>query len=111
MVYELADYRNSLSAVIPARVISRAPSAELAPNQSDQDRLPPYELLDAIITGVMEQGYSEDQFLQMGYDQEAVKLTLKLIRATEYKRKQAPIGSKISPRAFGKDWRYPITRG
>ena len=105
MVYELADYRNSLSAVIPARVISRAPSAELAPNQSDQDRLPPYELLDAIITGVMEQGYSEDQFLQMGYDQEAVKLTLKLIRATEYKRKQAPIGSKISPRAFGKDWR------
>lgn len=108
-VYELAYYRNTLSPVIPERVLTRAPSAELAPNQTDQDRLPAYEILDAIITGYMEQGLSKAQLLAMGYPEAAVHQTIRLIHANEYKRQQAPPGTKISSRAFGKDWRYPIT--
>ncbi len=110
MVYELAYYRNTLSPVIPLRVLTRAPSAELAPNQTDQDRLPEYGVLDAIITGYMEQGLSQAQLLSMGYAEKAVIQTINMIRSNEYKRKQAPLGTKISPRAFGKDWRYPITK-
>ena len=108
-VYELAYYRNMLSPVIPQRVLTRPPSAELAPNQTDQDRLPEYDILDAIITGYMEKGLSSEQLLAMGYPEDAVKQTIRLIRFNEYKRQQAPLGTKISPRAFGKDWRYPIT--
>ena len=111
MVYELAYYRNTLSPVIPLRVLTRAPSAELAPNQTDQDRLPEYDVLDAIIAGYMEEGLTQAQLLSMGYGEEAVIQTINMIRFNEYKRKQAPLGTKISPRAFGKDWRYPITRG
>lgn len=110
MVYELAYYRNTVSPVIPDRVLTRAPSAELAPNQTDQDRLPEYAVLDAIIAGYMEQGLSQTQLLSLGYAEEAVLQTITMICANEYKRHQAPIGTKISPRAFGKDWRYPITQ-
>ncbi len=109
MVYELADYRNHLTPIIPNRVLSRAPSAELAPDQTDQDRLPEYDVLDAIIVGYMEQGLSQEQLLTM-YPQTAVLQTLQLIRHNEYKRHQAPPGTKISPCAFGRDWRYPITQ-
>ena len=111
LVYELAHYRNTVAPIIPDRVLTRAPSAELAPNQTDQDRLPEYGVLDAIIAGYMEQGLSQAQLLNQGHPAEAVIQTINLIRANEYKRHQAPIGTKISPRAFGKDWRYPITQG
>lgn len=110
MVYELAHYRNTLSPVIPERVLTRAPSAELAPNQTDQDRLPDYAILDAIITGYMEQGLSQVQLLARGYPETDVLHIIKLLRFNEYKRRQAPLGTKISPRSFGRDWRYPISQ-
>ena len=110
LVYELAYYRNTLSPVIPVRVLTRAPSAELAPNQTDQDRLPDYDILDKIITGYMELNLSQIQLLAMGYPETAVIQTIRLIVYNEYKRQQAPPGTKISPRAFGRDWRYPITQ-
>lgn len=109
MVYELAYYRNTLSLVIPDRVLTRAPSAELAPNQTDQDRLPDYAILDAIITEYMEQGLSQVQLLARGYPEADVLQIITLLRFNEYKRRQAPPGTKISPRSFGRDWRYPIT--
>lgn len=109
-VYELAYYRNTLSPIIPLRVLTRAPSAELAPNQTDQDRLPDYDVLDKIITGYMEHNLSQIQLLAMGYPEAAVIQTIRLIIYNEYKRQQAPPGTKISPRAFGRDWRYPITQ-
>ncbi len=109
-VYELAYYRNQQSAVIPERVLTRAPSAELAPNQTDQDSLPAYEILDAIIVGHMEQGLSFQQLVASGHPIDAVKQTLRLIKRNEYKRHQAPPGPKITSRAFGRDWRYPITQ-
>lgn len=110
LVYELAYYRNTLSPVIPMRVLTRAPSAELALNQTDQDRLPDYDMLDKIITGYMELNLSQIQLLAMGYPEAAVIQTIRLIVYNEYKRQQAPPGTKISPRAFGRDWRYPITQ-
>lgn len=110
LVYELAHYRNTLSPVIPTRVLTRAPSAELAPNQTDQDRLPDYAVLDAIITGYMEENLSLTELLALGYPKETVMQTIRLILFNEYKRQQAPPGTKISPRAFGRDWRYPITQ-
>ena len=110
LVYELAHYRNGLSPVIPRRVLTRAPSAELAPNQTDQDSLPEYDILDAIIHGYMEQNLSQEQLLALGYPEETVRKTIDLIRNNEYKRHQSPPGTKITPRAFGKDWRYPITQ-
>lgn len=109
LVYELAHYRNTLSPCIPIRVLTRAPSAELAPNQTDQDRLPDYAILDKIIIGYMENNLSRTQLLALGYPKEAVDQTIRLILCNEYKRQQAPPGTKISPRAFGRDWRYPIT--
>ncbi|PJD90656.1 MAG: NAD+ synthase [Legionella sp.] len=109
-VYELAYYRNQHAEVIPERVLTRAPSAELAPNQTDQDSLPAYEVLDAIIVGYMEHGLSCEQLVALGHPIEAVQQTLRLIKRNEYKRQQAPPGPKISSRAFGRDWRYPITQ-
>lgn len=109
-VYELAYYRNTLSSIIPQRVLTRAPSAELAPNQTDQDRLPDYKILDAIISGYVEQNLSQEQLLTMGYPKDAVLKTIHMIHSNEFKRRQAPPGTKISPRAFGKDWRYPLTQ-
>lgn len=110
-VYALAKYRNSLSAVIPERVITRAPSAELRENQTDQDSLPEYLILDGIISGYMEQNLSPQVLVEQGFKPEDVNKVISLIKRNEYKRKQAAPGIKISPIAFGKDWRYPITNG
>ncbi|TAL60783.1 MAG: NAD+ synthase [Legionella sp.] len=110
-VYALAKYRNSLSAVIPERVITRAPSAELRSNQTDQDSLPDYAVLDAILVAYMEDEMTPEQIIQQGFKPEVVQQIIKLIRRNEYKRRQAAPGIKISAIAFGKDWRYPITNG
>lgn len=110
-VYELAHYRNSIAPVIPSRVISRAPSAELAPNQTDQDSLPAYDILDGIIQAYMEQNQDETAIIAQGFNAEEVRRVIQLIKRNEYKRRQSAPGPKISPRAFGKEWRYPISCG
>jgi NAD+ synthase (glutamine-hydrolysing) len=111
LVYRLAYWRNSQGQVIPQRVIDRPPSAELRPEQTDQDTLPPYEVLDAVVERYMERDMSAEQIAGMGYDMGAVKQVVRLIQQNEYKRRQAPPGVRITPRGFGKDWRYPITSG
>lgn len=111
LVYALAKYRNSLSRVIPERIIERPPSAELAPQQLDQDSLPPYEILDRILELFIEQDRSRDEIIARGFDKETVFEVIKLVFRSEYKRRQAPPGIRISQRAFGKDRRYPITSG
>ena len=108
-VYALAAYRNSLSQVIPERVITRAPSAELAENQTDQDSLPPYPLLDAIIQAYVEHNQDAEAIILQGLPAEIVNNVIGLIKRNEHKRRQAPPGPKVSPRAFSRDWRYPIT--
>jgi NAD+ synthase/NAD+ synthase (glutamine-hydrolysing) len=108
-VYRLAYWRNSRGLVIPQRVIDRAPSAELAAGQVDQDTLPPYEVLDAVVERYMERDMAPEQIAGAGYDLETVRRVVRMIQANEYKRRQAPPGVRITPRAFGKDWRYPIT--
>lgn len=110
MVFALARYRNSLSAVIPERVISRPPSAELAPNQKDEDSLPPYPILDAIIQRYVEFDDSAEAIVAAGYSADAVYQVVRLIDRNEYKRRQAPEGVRISPRGFGRDRRYPLTQ-
>jgi len=112
MVYRLCDYRNNLARVIPQRVLDRPPSAELRPDQLDQDSLPPYDVLDLIIELYVEQDYSITQLVdETGFDQEIVKKIVRLVKLNEYKRRQAPPGVRISQRAFGRDRRYPITSG
>ena len=111
LVYRLARWRNEQSPVIPQRVIDRAPSAELRPDQKDQDSLPPYEVLDAVVERYMERDMSAEQIAGAGFDLAAVHEVMRLIRAAEYKRRQSPPGVRITPRSFGKDWRYPITSG
>jgi NAD+ synthetase len=111
LVYRLANWRNSRARVIPQRVIDRPPSAELRPGQTDQDSLPPYEVLDAVVERYMERDMAPEAIMALGYDAEAVRRVVHLIRVNEYKRRQAPPGIRITPRAFGKDWRYPITSG
>ncbi|MFC3907807.1 NAD+ synthase [Legionella dresdenensis] len=110
-VYQLARYRNSVSPVIPERVITRAPSAELAENQKDQDSLPEYDVLDAIIVDYMEKNVSAEDIIAKGYNSSDVTRVIQLIKRNEYKRRQAAPGVKVSPRAFGRDWRLPITSG
>lgn len=110
-VYALARYRNRLSPVIPERVITRAPSAELAENQTDQDSLPEYEILDAIIKAYMENNSAAEEIIREGYAATDVNKVIRLIKRNEYKRRQAAPGVKISQRAFGRDWRCPITSG
>ena len=109
MVYRLARYRNSLSPVIPQRILTRAPSAELKPDQTDQDTLPPYEVLDAIIEAYMERDLSPRQIVALGYAEDDVRRTVAMLKRSEYKRRQAPVGIRVTKRGFGKDWRYPIT--
>jgi NAD+ synthase (glutamine-hydrolysing) len=109
LVYSVARYRNTLSPVIPERILTRAPSAELRANQTDQDSLPPYETLDAIIHLYMEQGASIEEILESGLPETEVRRVVGMIQASEYKRRQAPVGIRITHRAFGRDWRYPIT--
>jgi NAD+ synthase (glutamine-hydrolysing) len=110
-VYELARYRNTLSAAIPERVISRPPSAELRPGQSDQDSLPPYEVLDQVLERYIEQDWSVARIIEDGFDADMVKRVARLVLLSEYKRRQAPPGVRITHRAFGRDRRYPITSG
>ncbi len=109
LVYKLAEYRNSLSKVIPTRIITRAPSAELRANQTDQDSLPPYEILDAIMQAYVEEDISRDKIIKLGFTEKDVNRVTNLIDHNEYKRRQAPVGVRITQRGFGKDRRYPIT--
>ena len=109
LVYKLCSYRNSVAPVIPERILTRAPSAELRPDQTDQDSLPPYELLDAIVEGYMEQNQSIASLIERGFDEASVRKITRLIKLNEYKRRQAPPGVRVTTRAFGRDWRYPIT--
>ena len=111
LVYDLARYRNSLGQVIPERVITRAPSAELRPNQKDSDSLPDYDILDAILAAFIEDDLSVAQIVERGFDRATVIRVLEMVKRNEYKRRQAPPGIRISRRAFGRDWRYPITSG
>ena len=111
MVYELARYRNSLagSELIPSAIIEKTPSAELRPEQKDTDNLPQYDLLDPVLTAYVEEDKSVEQIIAMGIDEEVVKKAARLVDTSEYKRRQAPPGIKITPRAFGRDRRLPIT--
>ncbi|WP_041296143.1 NAD+ synthase [Kangiella koreensis] len=111
MVYRLARYRNTVSQVIPERVITRPPSAELAPDQKDEDNLPPYDILDAILEAYVEQDKSLDDIIALGHDEEVVRRVIRLVDINEHKRRQAPPGIRITQRAFGRDRRYPITSG
>jgi len=108
-VYELAQYRNSISPVIPESVLTKPPSAELKPDQKDEDELLPYPILDEIIYLYVEEDLSPSEIVKMGFDSESVKKVIRMIDRNEYKRRQAPIGIKITERAFGKDRRMPIT--
>ncbi len=111
LVYKLSEYRNSLSPVIPQRVLTRPPSAELAPDQVDEDSLPPYSVLDPILEMYVEQDKSAEQIIAAGFKREDVERALSLVDRNEYKRRQAPPGIRITPRAFGRDRRYPISSG
>jgi NAD+ synthase (glutamine-hydrolysing) len=120
LVYRLAAWRNqqasvradgSLGPVIPERIITRPPSAELRPDQTDQDSLPPYELLDAILARYMEEDQGIEEIVAAGFDRADVERVTRLIKLNEYKRRQSPVGIRITHRAFGRDWRYPITSG
>jgi len=118
LVYRLAEWRNqqptrradgSIGPVIPQRIITRAPSAELRPDQTDQDSLPPYAVLDAILARYMEEDLGIDEIVAAGFARADVERVTRLIKVNEYKRRQAPVGIRITHRAFGRDWRYPIT--
>jgi NAD+ synthetase len=109
LVWRLARYRNTLGEVIPQNIITRAPSAELRPDQTDQDSLPPYEVLDAIMEAYMEHNRSPREIVALGHAPADVKRVVELIRKCEYKRRQAPPGVRVTFRGLGKDWRYPIT--
>ncbi|EWH12168.1 NAD synthetase [Catenovulum agarivorans DS-2] len=111
MVYKLANYRNTLGKVIPERVITRPPSAELAPDQVDQDSLPPYDDLDAILEAYVENDLSIADIVSLGYEEAVVRKVVRLVDINEYKRRQSAIGPKVTQRNFGKDRRYPITSG
>ena len=119
-VFALARWRNAArpvgargpaGAVMPERVITKPPSAELKPNQTDQDSLPPYDVLDAILAGLVEGEESVDALVARGFERATVLRVWRLLDRAEYKRRQAPPGVKITARAFGRDRRYPITNG
>jgi NAD+ synthase (glutamine-hydrolysing) len=111
LVYRLARYRNTVSKVIPDRVLTRSPSAELRANQKDSDSLPDYAVLDPILEAFIENDLSVAEITDRGFDRDVVVRVLELVKRNEYKRRQAPPGIRISSRAFGRDWRYPITSG
>jgi len=111
MVFRLARYRNDLSPVIPDRILIRPPSAELRLEQKDTDSLPPYDVLDPILRAFIEEDCSVDEIVARGFDREIVGRVLGMVKRNEYKRRQAPPGVRVSRRAFGRDWRYPITSG
>jgi NAD+ synthase (glutamine-hydrolysing) len=111
VVYDLSHYVNKKAGreLIPRSVIERAPSAELRPDQTDQDSLPPYEILDPILRAYVEEDRSPEEIYAQGYDPDVVDEVIRMVDRNEYKRRQAPPGIKITPRAFGKDRRFPIT--
>jgi len=109
MDYELTRYRNSIGRVIPERVVTREPSAELRPDQKDSDSLPTYDILDPILEAFIEEDLSVAEIIARGFDRDVEIRILELVKRNEYKRRQAPPGIRISTRAFGRDWRYPIT--
>jgi NAD+ synthase (glutamine-hydrolysing) len=111
LVFRLARYRNGISPAIPQRVLERPPSAELAPDQKDEDSLPPYDLLDPILELFVEQDRSVEDIAARGFDEAMVRRVAGMVLRNEYKRRQAPPGVRITRRAFGKDRRYPITSG
>jgi NAD+ synthase (glutamine-hydrolysing) len=111
LVFELARYRNTISDVIPDRVITRPPSAELAPDQKDEDSLPPYSVLDAILALYIEHDLSAQAIVARGFDEATVHRVIRMVDLNEYKRRQAPVGVRITRRGFGRDRRYPITSG
>ncbi|MBL0149022.1 MAG: NAD+ synthase [Ideonella sp.] len=118
LVYRLCEWKNrqaarradgSIGPVIPERIITRPPSAELRADQTDQDSLPPYDVLDAILARYMEEDQSSDEIVAAGFPRADVERVTRLIKINEYKRRQSPVGIRITHRAFGRDWRYPIT--
>ncbi|UVE18504.1 NAD+ synthase [Pseudomonas sp. LS44] len=111
LVFRLCEYRNSLGMVIPQRVIDRPPSAELAPDQKDEDSLPPYPVLDEILKLYVEYDLSANAIIAEGFDEDTVRRVLRLVDLNEYKRRQAAVGVRVTQRGFGRDRRYPITSG
>jgi NAD+ synthase (glutamine-hydrolysing) len=111
LVYRLAEYRNRIAAVIPRRIFERPPSAELAPDQRDTDSLPPYDILDPILERYVERDQRPEEIVAAGFDAATVRRVVAMVDRNEYKRRQAPPGVRITPRAFGRDRRYPITSG
>lgn len=111
LVRELAQYRNEISTVIPQRTIDRPPTAELAPNQKDEDTLPPYPLLDEILRAYIGDSLSEEEIIAKGFDPTTVAKVIQLVRTNQYKRRQSAIGPRINQKSFGRDWRYPMTNG
>lgn len=109
MVYALANYRNKINHVIPTRTIDRPPTAELAPNQTDQDSLPPYDVLDKILYRYLNKSEGLDEIVARNFDRDTVEKVIRLVQGSEYKRRQAAIGPRINHKSFGRDWRYPIT--
>jgi NAD+ synthase (glutamine-hydrolysing) len=109
LVYRLAHYRNTQGQAIPERIITRPPSAELRPDQTDQDSLPPYDVLDGIVECYVEQDMAIPEIVAQGYPEADVRRVVRLIRLSEYKRRQSAVGIRITERSYGKDWRYPIT--
>ncbi len=111
LVFELSKYRNTIEEVIPPRVISRPPSAELAPDQVDEDSLPPYPVLDEILRLYIEEDQSAQAIIAKGFETDDVNRVIRLVDINEYKRRQAPIGVRLTQRGFGRDRRYPVTNG
>ncbi len=111
LVYRIAEYRNGIHPVIPRRVFERPPSAELAPNQKDEDALPPYSILDPILEMYVEQDRRPEDIVAAGFDEQTVRRVIQMVDRNEYKRRQAAPGVRITRRAFGRDRRYPITWG
>jgi NAD+ synthase (glutamine-hydrolysing) len=109
LVYRLCRHRNASVEVIPERILTRAPSAELKAGQTDQDSLPAYDILDDIITRYMQEGESIADIVGAGFDEAVVRQVVRMIRTSEYKRRQSPVGIRVTHRSFGRDWRYPIT--
>ena len=109
LIYKISKFINANEKIIPERIITRAPSAELKPNQTDQDSLPAYEELDKIIEFFIDEGQSVDEIISMGFKAQTVKKIVKLILKSEFKRRQSPPGPKITSKAFGRERRFPIT--
>jgi len=108
LVYELARYINSEKEVIPKEILTRKPSAELAPDQTDQDLLPPYEILDTILNYYIDENRSAEEIIHLGYDPDTVEWITRTVNFNEYKRRQAPLGLKVTSKAFGPGRRMPV---